>query len=764
MRILHVVSRSQRRGAERVALDLAEELRALGHDNQIVALVQGLDGGQDPALRPLVATRSLLPHTRALAAWRLGRLLEREPVDVVLAHGGTPAQVTIAGHPRSRPPVVWQQILGFPDKVHKQPRRALWWLVARQVGGAVALTQADAEELRWVGVKGKLSVIPNFRRPQRFHEIDRPTAGVDLRREIGVAPDTLLIGFVGYLVDQKRPERALEVLARVRERGIAAHLVVAGDGPLRSMLEGEVRAQGLERHVTLLGHRDDVESVFGGVDVALLTSDDEGIPGVAIEAAMSGCPFVTFDVGGVDEVVIDGLTGIVIERQDTVAMADAVASLLRDDERRRGLGEQARHRSSEFAAPEQAKTYADFLHECHAATSTEDESVTSEEKRVKVCVFLPSLSGGGAESSMLRIATELADRGHSVDLLTARAELAANNRPDTKVHYRTFSKRHARSAILGLALHLRRSRPDVLLTAMDHANVSGLLAARLSGVRLPVVISFHSDITAASRGTRGVIARLRPTLARWSINQAALVIGVSEGVRASLEQIAGTSPTPIVTIYNPTVRDSIFELAAEPVTEVRADELAHTVLAVGRLSPEKGYDVMLAAFARVATDDPRLRLEILGEGALRNELEQLACELGIADRVRFPGYVENPYKYMARCRVFAFASRWEGLPTVLVEAGVLGCTIVSTDCPSGPRELLTGRAQATLVPVDDTDGFAAALRDALQRDRYGTQGGWHQHTMVESGRRYEERLIGVVAGNSPARPKSRRSTVHQAST
>ncbi len=728
-----------------MALDLAEELNELGHENEVIALVLGLDGASDAALPALIQSASLRPHMRALAAWKLRRLLAREPVDVVLAHGGTPAQVAIMGFPRHRPAVVWQQILGFPAKVYKQPRRLLWSAVARQVDGAVALTKEDSDELRAVGVTGPLWVIPNFRRPARFFDIDRDTEAKQLRTQIGVEPATPLIGFVGYLVDQKRPERALDVLARVRDAGVPAHLVVAGDGPLRAMLEHVIRERRLQEHVTLLGHCDDVEHVFGGVDVALLTSDEEGIPGVAIEAAMTGCPFVTFALGGVGEVVIDGVTGIVIPEQDTKAMAERVAELLRDDETRQRIGEEARRRSAAFAAPERAKEYAEFLDRCRAGAPAADGRRC--ETTMRVCIFLPSLSGGGAESSMLRIAAELVARGHDVDLLTARADQAPNNRPDPHLHYRTFAKRHARSAVAGLSRHLRKTRPDVLLTAMDHANVAGIIAARLSGTRLPVVVTYHSDVTAATRNTRGLVSRVRPAFARWTIDRSALAIGVSEGVKASLQQIAPRTKTKIEMIYNPTVRDGLFELAAEPVAALGDFELSESILAVGRLSPEKGYDVMLDAFARVAQTNPRPHLLILGEGPLRDDLERLAQSLGVADRVHLLGYVDNPYQYMARCGVFAFASRWEGLPTVLVEAGVLGCTIVATDCPSGPRELLENRTQATLVGVDNVPAFTAALLAALDRPRSSSRGDWHEHTMSESGECYERVLHGVVVSD-----------------
>jgi glycosyltransferase involved in cell wall biosynthesis len=367
MQILHVVSRSQQRGAERVAVDLADELDALGHENRVISLVAGMDGTEDAALPALVRSPSLSWHVRALSAWRLTRYLARERPAVVLAHGGSAAQVSVAARSRHRPAVVWQQILPFPEKIVRQPRRAFWRTVTRAIDGSIALTGDAAAAVRKLGFDGPVWVIPNFRRPQRFLDVDRDAAARELRAELGVPATTALVGFVGFLVAQKRPERALDVLEQVRRAGVDAHLAIAGDGPLRPDLERGVEERGLASHVTLLGHRDDVEHVFGGLDVAIMTSDVEGIPGVAIEAAMSGCPFVTFPVGDVHEVVDDGVTGVVLPSPDVGLMAEGVADLLRDEHRRRCMAAEARRRSQRFAAHERVEAYADALAACVAA-------------------------------------------------------------------------------------------------------------------------------------------------------------------------------------------------------------------------------------------------------------------------------------------------------------------------------------------------------------------------------------------------------------
>jgi glycosyltransferase involved in cell wall biosynthesis len=361
-RILHVVSRSQRRGAELVALELADELDRLGHRNRVVALGRAFDGGQEPGLAPLGAGRRQGPPELALEAVRLRGLLARQSVDVVLAHGGWAAQVVALAVPfRGGPLLVWQRILGWPDKVWGGGRRRWLSTVARRFAAAVALTDDQEAELRRLGYRGPVWLIPNFRRPDRFRALDRSVAARRLRAELGIAEGTPLVGFVGHLVPQKRPERALEVLARLRSLGSPAHLVVAGNGPLAPQLKARAERLGIHSAVTFLGLRHDVEWVLGGLDLVLLTSEAEGIPGVAIEALMAGCPIVTVPVGGVTEVVEHGVTGLVLDVDDPAVMAETVAGLLADGETRGRMSRESRARTDRFSASAAAAVYAERI-------------------------------------------------------------------------------------------------------------------------------------------------------------------------------------------------------------------------------------------------------------------------------------------------------------------------------------------------------------------------------------------------------------------
>lgn len=361
MRILHVVTRSQHRGAETAALELAHELDELGHHNRVIGLAPGFDGRIEPEIPTLGGRAGYGIRGFAPALTRLRRLVRSERPDVILGHGGQPTQVAALASAGARSLLIWQRILEFPPEFWSSMQRRWWQRVVRRVDGVVALTPELVDEVRRLGFGGPVRVISNSRRPERFLAVDRTAAASKLRTEVGIADDVALVGLVGHLIEQKRPERAIAVLVGLLEAGARAHLVIAGSGPLSDSIAEEVVRRGLGDHVSMLGFRRDVEWVLAGLDVLLLPSEAEAVPGIAIEAQMSGCPVVTFPLGGVEFVVEDGRTGIVLERTDTDEMVTATLRLLRDPDLRERLAERARARTADFSTTKTARMYEEFF-------------------------------------------------------------------------------------------------------------------------------------------------------------------------------------------------------------------------------------------------------------------------------------------------------------------------------------------------------------------------------------------------------------------
>lgn len=331
----------------------------------------------------------------------------------------------------------------------------------------------------------------------------------------------------------------------------------------------------------------------------------------------------------------------------------------------------------------------------------------------KVAIYLPSLEGGGAERVTVTLANALADNGHSVDLVIASARGPYRRDVSPAVRVIDLNKRRVMASLPSLARYLGRNRPDVLLSGMGHANLIALLARRLAGGRMRLVITEHNSIL---RGLDTAKGRMIKTLMRHFYTKADAVVCVSRGLADELANLLGLPREKLITIYNPVDVDNIRRKAAEPADHPWfAAGQPPVIIGVGRLTEQKDFATLLRAFARLRNQQ-QVRLIILGEGEERASLIQLASTLGISDDVAFPGFQANPYAWMAASDLYVMSSAWEGLPGVLLEAMACGVPIVSTDCRTGPNEILEGGRWGRLVPVADPVALAVAMATALRDD------------------------------------------------
>jgi glycosyltransferase involved in cell wall biosynthesis len=195
-----------------------------------------------------------------------------------------------------------------------------------------------------------------------------------------------------------------------------------------------------------------------------------------------------------------------------------------------------------------------------------------------------------------------------------------------------------------------------------------------------------------------------------------LIISQSEGMTQDITGFMKADPQKVRLIYNPTVTPDIFEQAQQPADHAWFDQkTSPIILAAGRLKPQKDFVLLLKAFANVKQSIPDARLVILGEGPQRQELEELALQLGIRQSVDLAGFRTNPYAFIAMADIFVLSSQYEGLPNILIEALALGKRIISTDCESGPVEILKHGRYGTLVPVGDLDQMTEAMKAALSQ-------------------------------------------------
>ena len=326
---------------------------------------------------------------------------------------------------------------------------------------------------------------------------------------------------------------------------------------------------------------------------------------------------------------------------------------------------------------------------------------------------LVSFSGqGGVERSFALLVNAMVDLGIRVDLLLIKRSSPHLALVSHKVNRIALKHQHAATCSREVASYLTHTQPDALLVAKHRAIVAATKAALKANYQRPVVGVIGINTSAS------IAARLWPHRFLWRLNmrryypQVTRLIAVSDGVNADLCELAGLPGSQVVTIRNPVVDDSLRALAEEPVDHpwVKSND-APIIVSVGRLSHSKDYETLLRAMSLL--DDRAARLVILGEGGDRLKLEQLICDLRLEGRVHMPGFVDNPFSWMRAAKVFALSSVIEGSGNVLVEAMALGTPVVSTDCPSGPAEILDGGRHGHLVPMRDPAALAAALDAAL---------------------------------------------------
>jgi glycosyltransferase involved in cell wall biosynthesis len=372
----------------------------------------------------------------------------------------------------------------------------------------------------------------------------------------------------------------------------------------------------------------------------------------------------------------------------------------------------------------------------------------------RLAFLLPNLGGGGVQKNTLTIAKALRERGFDIDLLLCSdrgplhcqiseqinvislpAQQGWRSRLTAMAAGRGYWRALLKPVLLArkpsktlpflpaLVDYLREHRPATLLSATVHLNIEAVLAKAVAGVDTRIVAT-QSQQYSSWHGVSGEWRRRHVTrLAARAYRQADAVVAVSQGVADDLVTCLGLPAGKIDVIYNPIVTPELLEGIDKPVDHpwFGPGELP-VILSVGRPGRQKDFITLIKAFARVREQVP-VRLLILGEARdpnkkqrRKSELLDLAAQLGVEDSLDFQGFVHNPFGYMANAAVFVLSSRYEGFGNVIGEALACGCPVVSTDCPSGPTEILLHGEYGKLVPVGDDSAMARAILASLQED------------------------------------------------
>ncbi|QND54519.1 glycosyltransferase (plasmid) [Phyllobacterium sp. 628] len=365
------------------------------------------------------------------------------------------------------------------------------------------------------------------------------------------------------------------------------------------------------------------------------------------------------------------------------------------------------------------------------------------DKTRRIALFIPTLQGGGAERSTVNLANGLVREGYSIDLLLSKAEGPFLSDVDPLVRIIELATTSVAKALVGLAgrpsdlfglahllltprspkplavvpdlvRYLTRERPVAILSALEYANVALIIASGVANVDTRVVISQRNQFSAQTGQFNNWREMQRgPAFGRF-YSRADCIIAVSNGVANDLAEACQLPAQRIKTIYNAVSGHSLSAMAAQRVDHPWFDSGLPVILAVGKHKRQKDFPTLLRAFAEVRKVR-NCRLMILGDGPERSNLEDLSHALDIVSDVAFLGFMHNPFGYMTRADLFVLSSAFEGLPGVLIQALACGCPVISTDCPSGPKEILDHGKFGTLVPVGDFHAMSKAIVVALDK-------------------------------------------------
>ncbi|MCT2347455.1 glycosyltransferase [Niallia taxi] len=334
-------------------------------------------------------------------------------------------------------------------------------------------------------------------------------------------------------------------------------------------------------------------------------------------------------------------------------------------------------------------------------------------EKKKIAIFLPSLSGGGAEKMMVNIAKGFSENGIHVDLVLGNAKGPYMSMVPKEVSIVDLKSTRLLLSLSKLARYLKNEKPQSLLVTLESSSVIALLAKIMSRVSTKLVVRIPNNMSQQMKNAKNAKHKIILRLATILYKKADGIIAISEGVAKDTAKVTGIPIEKIEVIYNPVVTDELIIKSMEQVNHTWFNSEVPTIIGVGRLSKQKDFPILIEAFSKVIQKRDA-RLVIIGEGEEQESLNKLVKDLEITKFVDFIGFVDNPYKFMEKSSLFVLSSAWEGFGNVIVEAMACGTPIVSTDCKSGPSEILDNGNFGKLVPVGDSERMASAIIESLE--------------------------------------------------
>jgi len=341
-----------------------------------------------------------------------------------------------------------------------------------------------------------------------------------------------------------------------------------------------------------------------------------------------------------------------------------------------------------------------------------------DQNKASVFFLIDSLSGGGAQKVFIRLATELTQRGYNVSLLTFNKYGPNLKNIPSGIPVIELSRVNALFSVASLVVLLKKSKCNILISGLNYSNVISFFSSFFIS-DMKIIRTQHNVFKGSSIMEESTLKKYKrklivKPLMSLIFKRSDCVVAVSPGVKEDLINYLKINPNVVKVIYNPVLSDELLIKSKEQIDHKWFDEGKTVLLGVGRLSIAKDFKTLIKAFSIVNRSKQETRLIILGEGESRKQLEKLIDQLALNDKVCLPGFVNNPIKYMKNADLFVLSSKWEGFGLVLVEAMSCSTPVVSTDCQTGPADILEHGKWGRLVPTNNPHLMAEAILETLK--------------------------------------------------
>ncbi|ANS26720.1 glycosyltransferase [Rhodococcus opacus] len=724
LRLLYVVPDLGVGGAERHVATLLPQMDRNRFEPRAICL--GREGGLFGALAAgAIPARALHRSKRQaiLTIIDLVREIRSTATDIVIVRGYNAETLGRIAAVIARVPhvVVWVHNCGDIEPrslIRRVADRVLRPATSAYFGVAEAQVPYIVDELNCAA--NKVRIIRNGVDPAHFD----PSGDRGPLAEFGIGHGDPVVGILAALRPEKDHTTLLRAARSVIDELPDAKFLIVGDGALRHGLEELADRLGIGDNVVFTGSRSDGASLLRSMDVFVLSSSSiECFPMALLEAMAAGRPAVCTAIGGVPEMISDGVTGFLVPPNEPRRLAEALVRVLSDTSMRGRMGRAARARvETEFTLARSVEEAGRALEDLAGRRACRSP--------IRLSLVLDLTFVGGVEILMLNVFRHLDPALVRPRLICLReaGPLADEFRTagfDVEVLGRRG--RYDLHTLPRLIRSLRRDRTDVVLVTHHHraALALGRIAARLGRVPANLVAAHDMDLTSVGKRC----------LPRWAVetlflSDALVLLSQRQGDYLRSEEGVGRFAwrrTREAVIPNGI---ELSPIPGAPDRERARVELGlhrddFAVGIVARLSAQKAHQVLFYAFAEMARSCPSARLVVIGGGEREAELRSLAIRLGIAGRTWFTGVRRDVRQLLPGLDVSCLSSVHEGLPVTVIESMAVGLPVVSTDCGS-LRDLVTNGEQGYLVPVGDVDALARCLvalaHDPELRARLGEQG------------------------------------------